>query len=75
MYPRIRELREDHDLGQKEVANFLNVCQRSYSKYERGETNIPPHALIKLAELYGTTVDYLLGLEPRRSWTGNEGKK
>ena len=60
-YPRIRDLREDHDLKQSALASILNVTQTTYSKYEIGTTEIPVYILIKLARLYNTSIDYLLG--------------
>ncbi len=60
MYARIRNLREDRDLSQKEVAKMLGMSQTGYSKYETGENDIPTHVLIKLADFYGTSIDYLL---------------
>jgi len=61
MYIRIRELREDHDLTQLQVADYLNMSQTGYSKYETGENDIPTRVLIKLSELYNTNIDYILG--------------
>ena len=61
MYRRIRDLREDHDLTQKQVAQLLGMSQTGYSKYETGENDIPTAILIKLADFYQTTTDYLLG--------------
>lgn len=61
MYQRIRDLREDRDLKQKDVAQMLGMSQTGYSKYETGENDIPTQILIKLADFYNTTVDYLLG--------------
>lgn len=61
MKTRIRELREDKDLLQKDIANILNVSQRGYSHYEN-DTNIPIDILIKLAEYYKTSTDYILYL-------------
>lgn len=58
---RIRDMREDHDMVQKEVAAYLKIDQRVYSTYETGKREIPLHLLIRLADLYGTSVDYLLG--------------
>ncbi|MEG1604384.1 MAG: helix-turn-helix transcriptional regulator, partial [Clostridia bacterium] len=58
MYLRLRDLREDEDLVQTKLAEFLNVHQTTYSEYERGETNIPIISLDKLADLYSTSVDY-----------------
>ncbi len=62
MYKRLRDLREDHDLNQTQVAKMLGMSQTGYSKYETGENDIPTAILIKLAQFYGTSVDYLLGL-------------
>ncbi len=62
MYRRIRDLREDADLTQQEIAKLLNVSQATYSRYESGELDIPSASLITLARFYKTSVDYLLGL-------------
>ncbi len=62
MYDRIRSLREDKDLYQKDIAEYLNCTQVCYSRYELGTRDIPTDVLIKLAEYYGTSIDYLLGL-------------
>lgn len=62
MYQRIRDLREDSDLTQTEMARMLNCYQQTYSAYELGRQCIPPEILIALAEFYKTSVDYLLGL-------------
>ena len=56
-YKRIRELREDHDLTQKYMAHYLNVIQRTYSRYERGERIIPPDVLCKIADFYNVSVE------------------
>ena len=61
MYKRIRDLREDKDLTQTQVAQFLGLSQTGYSKYETGENDIPTAILLKLADFYQTTTDYLLG--------------
>ncbi|MBQ8403170.1 MAG: helix-turn-helix transcriptional regulator [Clostridia bacterium] len=61
MYSRIRDLREDSDLTQKQVAKILEMSQTGYSKYETGENDIPTAILIKLARFYNTSIDYLLG--------------
>lgn len=61
MYKRIRDLREDKDLTQTQVAKMLSMSQTGYSKYETGENDVPTSILIKLANFYGTSVDYLLG--------------
>lgn len=68
MYPRIRELREDHDMTQKQVSKYLNMSQTGYSKYETGENDIPTRVLIELSKLYSTTVDYLLGLTNKKRY-------
>lgn len=60
-YPRLRDMREDHDLVQKQVAAVLGIDQRVYSNYETGKREIPTRLLVKLADLYGTSTDYLLG--------------
>ena len=59
---RLKDLREDRDLKQDDVAKFLNISQTNCSKYELGKINIPISSLIKLSEFYNTSVDYLLGL-------------
>lgn len=61
MYPRLRDLREDMDWSQKQLAEQLMMSQTGYSKYETGENDVPTHVLLRLADLYGTSVDYLLG--------------
>lgn len=61
-YNRIKEIREDRDLKQKDIANILGVHQTTYSSYELGKLDIPPISLIRHAEYYGTSVDYLLGI-------------
>ena len=60
LYQRIRELREDHDLTQVHMGKILSCSQRVYSNYERGELDIPTEILIKLADFYEVSVDYLL---------------
>ncbi len=60
---RVRELREDHDLKQRELAEYLDIKQTTYSKYELGKIDIPIDALIKLADYYQVTLDYLVGRE------------
>lgn len=62
MYQRIRDLREDRDLTQMKMGKVLFCSQRVYSKYERGEADVPTRILIELAQFHGTSVDYLLGL-------------
>jgi len=62
MWEVIRNLREDKDLSQKDMAELLNVAQTTYSDYEHGKINIPNQILIKLAIFHNTSIDYLLGL-------------
>ena len=66
MQLRIRDLREDADLTQKEIAEYLMCDQSLYSKYERSERALPLDAAIKLAQFYHTSVDYLVGLTSTR---------
>ncbi len=66
MFPHIRDLREDADLTQRQVAEMLHVSQATYSRYESGAATIPPEVLIQLAQFYQTSVDYLLGLTADR---------
>lgn len=61
-YPRLRDLREDKDMTQEELAHKLNMKQSQYSRYERGIRDIPTDILITLAKFYNTTTDYILGL-------------
>ena len=60
-YKRIRDLREDNDLKQKEIAAVLNIDQRVYSNYELGKREIPLHLIIKLADYYNVSLDYIVG--------------
>ena len=62
MANRLRDIREDRDLNQAEIAKLINVHQTTYSDYERGNLNVPVEVLIKLADYYGTSVDYILGV-------------
>ena len=66
MYPRIRDLREDRDMNQTQIAKMLGMSQTGYSKYETGENDIPTPVLIALADFYQTSVDYLLGLTDKK---------
>lgn len=63
MYHRIKDLREDNDLKQKDIANYLNCSQVCYSHYELGKRDIPTEVLIKLAKFYNVSTDYILGLK------------
>ena len=62
MYERIKALREDNDLNQKDIADVLNVSQSTYSRYESGFLDVPTEVLIALSNHYGVSVDYILGL-------------
>ncbi len=61
MYKRIRDLREDSDLNQTQIAKILGMSQTGYSKYETGENDIPTAILIKLSRYYNVSIDYILG--------------
>ena len=61
MYRRIRDLREDNDLTQRQIADYLNCSQQVYSNYELGQRDIPTDILIHLANFYNVSIDYLLG--------------
>ncbi len=67
VYQRVRDLREDSDMNQTKVAEYLGMSQTGYSKYETGENDIPTQILIKLAKLYNTSIDYLLGETNQRT--------
>lgn len=60
-FKRLRDLREDHDMKQIQVAEYLGIAQTVYSRYERGYQTLPIEHLLKLADLYQVTTDYLLG--------------
>lgn len=62
IYPRVRDLREDHDLTQANVAKYLGVGTTTYRRWETGEHELPIHVLIDLCKLYKVTSDYLIGL-------------
>ena len=66
MYKRIRDLREDADMTQVQIAKILNCSQRVYSNYERGDIDIPTEILIKLANFHDVSVDYILGRTNKR---------
>ena len=61
IFPNIRNLREDNDKKQQELADYLNVKQTTYSKYELGKINIPIEVFIKLADYYHVSIDYIVG--------------
>lgn len=63
---RIRNLREDNDLSQATIAEILHISQRTYSHYELGDRNIPLNIIVKIAEYYNCSIDYLLGRTDRK---------
>jgi len=66
MYRRIRDLREDNDMTQKQVSKILNCSQQVYSNYELGQRDIPTEILIKLSSLYNVSVDYILNISDKK---------
>ena len=78
-FPRLRDLREDRDLSQEQVASFLGMKQPQYSRYERGLRDLPTDVLIRLAQFYKTSTDYILGLTndstPYRQPSSNRKKQ
>ena len=65
LYKRIRDLREDKDLTQKQMAEILNCSQQVYSNYELGQRDIPTEILVRLAEYHNVTTDYILGIKDK----------
>ena len=65
-FQRIQDLRTDADLSQRELREILNISQRSYSHYETGSRNIPIEMLMRLANYYDTSIDYLVGRTDRK---------
>ncbi len=65
MYERIRNLREDNDLTQKQLAKILNCSQQVYSNYELGQRDIPTDVLIKISKFYNVSTDHILGLSDK----------
>ena len=61
-------MREDNDLLQRDVAEYLNIRQNTYSQYENGQRQLPIDVLIKLSEFYKVSTDYILGLTSKKSW-------
>lgn len=61
-FKRIKDLRDDHDKFQKDIAQLLGISQQYYSEYEKGNRTIPVNHLITLAKYYGTSIDYIVGL-------------
>ena len=76
MYRRIRDLREDGDLFQKDLAEYLQCSQVCYSHYEMGKRDIPTDVLIKLANFYHTSTDYLLELtDEKKAYPASKSRK
>lgn len=75
MYTRIRDLREDLDMTQTEMAKILHCSQQAYSQYELGKRDIPTEVLIRLARFHHTTIDYMLGLTDCRTVPNAWNKK
>ena len=71
-YKRVRELREDHDLTQRQVAAILGLTQPQYFRYEQGYRDLPTDILIKLADLYHTSTDYILGRSNENTFVTNK---
>lgn len=71
-FQRIQDLRTDADLSQKQISDILHISQRSYSHYETGSRNIPIEMLIRLANYYETSIDYLVGRTDCRNCKGTE---
>lgn len=65
-YQRIKDLREDHDLTQDAISKKLNISQRAYSHFETGTRGIPTEILIKIADFYGVSIDYLVGRSDKK---------
>lgn len=75
VYRRIRDLREDDDLRQRQLAEYLKCSQETYSDYENGKSNIPVDVFIELSRYYGTSVDYLLELtDVKKPYPGRKKK-
>ncbi len=68
LYKRIRDLREDKDMTQKQMGEILSCSQRVYSNYERGELDIPTEILIKLADFHNVSIDYILGRTDKKDF-------
>lgn len=73
-FKRIKDLREDHDLLQKDVAKLLGISQQYYSEYEKGNRTIPIQHLITLSKFYGTSIDYMVGLSDINPYTNHHKK-
>ena len=65
---RLKELREDADIKQKDIAEYLHIKQNTYSQYENGQRQLPIDVLIKLAEYYKVSTDYILGISDKKTY-------
>ena len=74
-FKRIKDLREDHDKFQKDIAQLLGISQQYYSEYEKGNRTIPINHLITLAKYYNTSIDYIVGLSDESNLKKNNIKK
>ncbi len=72
LYRRLRDLREDRDILQRDVAKYLNCSQVCYSRYESGRRDLPTDILIKLADFYGVSTDYILGRTDKLTIDGED---
>ena len=75
MIVRLKDLREDSDLKQKEIAEYLHIKQNTYSQYENGQRQLPIDILIKLAKFYNVSTDYILGLDNKKWLYQNENHR
>ena len=71
-FKRIKDLREDHDMLQKEIASLLGISQQYYSEYENGNRTITINHLITLSKFYGTSIDYIVGLSDQKNMNKNK---
>ena len=71
-FKRIKDLREDHDMLQKEIASLLGISQQYYSEYENGNRTITINHLITLSKFYGTSIDYIVGLSYQKNMSKNK---
>ena len=71
-FKMIKDLREDHDMLQKEIASLLGISQQYYSEYENGNRTITINHLITLSKFYGTSIDYIVGLSDQKNMSKNK---
>ena len=71
-FKRIKDLREDHDMLQKEIASLLGISQQYYSEYENGNRTITINHVITLSKFYGTSIDYIVGLSDQKNMSKNK---